>query len=233
MTEQDPHDITDEPTPPAPQDDAGETDIGDTPPVELGAEPPEPPESSETSEAPEPVELEDAFEAADAGIPIEDDAEELGEQAVIVENGTESVQDDQAAQEPVPAPSPRPSAAESDDTSDVASIPDEPVEDHKSPTSQRRSGDWQTEMSAHRIAVELKRVETRIRDLLSERDSRRKRKLAGTFRWHELEEDIIAWRAERRFDDDTLEELHRLTCRRHHLFNQLRFAASTRPTWNS
>jgi len=120
-----------------------------------------------------------------------------------------------------------------DDTSDVASLPEEPVEDPKSPESQRPAGDWQAEMSAHRIAVELKRVETRVRELLSERDSRRKRKLAGTFRWHELEEDILAWRAEQRFDRTTLDELHRLVCRRHYLFNQLRFAASTRPTWNS
>jgi len=127
----------------------------------------------------------------------------------------------------------RADAAVSDDTSDVASIPDEPADDPKLPSSQLRVGDWQAEMSAHRIAVELKHVETRIRELLSDRDSRRKRKLAGTYRWHELEEDIIAWRAERRFDSNTLEELHRLTCRRHFLFYQLRFAASTRPTWNS
>ena len=88
-------------------------------------------------------------------------------------------------------------------------------------------------MSAHRIAVELKRVETRVRELLSDRDSRRKRKLAGTYRWYELAEDIVIWRANRRIDGTTLDELHRLVCRRHFLFTQLRFAASTRPTWNS
>lgn len=138
----------------------------------------------------------------------------------------------EAEGEPAPSePAVQPHAArvvQADDVSDTGSIRDEPGGETAAFT-----GDWQVEMSAHRITIELKRVETRVRELLSDRDSRRKRKLAGTFRWHELEEDIIAWRAERRMAPETLEELHRLVGRRHFLFCQLRFAAGTRPTWNS
>lgn len=138
----------------------------------------------------------------------------------------------EAADEPAaPEPAVQPQATrvvQADDVSDTGSIPDEPGGEAAAFT-----GDWQVEMSAHRITIELKRIETRVRELLSDRDSRRKRKLAGTFRWHELEEDIVAWRADRRMAPETLEELHRLVCRRHFLFCQLRFAAGTRPTWNS
>lgn len=165
--------------------------------------------------------------------PVADEStEDLANRALTV-NGESSAEPEAEAPASTPPPPKRTNAAVSDDTSDVASIPDEPTDDPDSATSQLRVGDWQAEMSAHRIAVELKRLETRIRELLADRDSRRKRKLAGTYRWHELEEDIIGWRAERRIDSATLDELHQLVCHRHFLFNQLRFAASTRPTWNS
>jgi len=143
--------------------------------------------------------------------------------------GASAVEVEDEPSEPERAVEPQPTrVAQADDTSDAGSIPDE-----LGAEAAAFNGDWQVEMSAHRIAIELKRVETRVRELLSDRDSRRKRKLAGTFRWHELEEDIIGWRADRRMAPETLEELHRLVGRRHYLFCQLRFAAGTRPTWNS
>ncbi len=88
-------------------------------------------------------------------------------------------------------------------------------------------------MSARRLAIELRNIENTIRELLQDRDTRRRRKLAGTYRWRELEEDLIEWRTNRRIDPDTVSEIQRLIYRRHFLFTQLRFAAATRPTWNS
>ena len=92
---------------------------------------------------------------------------------------------------------------------------------------------WDREVSAQRIAGELRRIEGEIRRLLEDHDTRRKRKLAGTRRWNELEEDIIQWRFSGRINDDLLRQVHTLVMRRHHLFNRLRFLATTRPTWNS
>lgn len=96
-----------------------------------------------------------------------------------------------------------------------------------------QTGDWENELSAHRVAVELRRVESEVRALLEERDPKRKRKLSGTSRWQELEEDIVSWRFSGRFNEDALRRVQELIARRHYLFNRLRFLASTRPTWNT
>ena len=96
-----------------------------------------------------------------------------------------------------------------------------------------QAGDWENELSAHRVAVELRRIESELRALLEERDPKRKRKLSGTSRWHELEDDILSWQFSGRFDDETLRRLRELIGRRHYLFHRLRFLASTRPTWNT
>ena len=93
--------------------------------------------------------------------------------------------------------------------------------------------EWQNETSAQRIAIELRHIEAEVRRLIEDRDPKRKRKLAGTNRWHELEEDIISWKYSNRMDEPTLHRLSELIARRHHLFKHLRFIASTRPTWNS
>lgn len=93
--------------------------------------------------------------------------------------------------------------------------------------------DGEQECSPQRIAVELKKIEAEVRKLLEDRDPKRKRRLAGTRRWRELEEDLIALRYSNRIDEPTLETLQRLVQRRHYLFNRLRFLALTRPTWNS
>jgi len=89
------------------------------------------------------------------------------------------------------------------------------------------------ERVAHRTAVELKHIETEVRELLEQFDTRRKRKLSGTRRWRELEDDILRWRFSGRFDEEALGRLQRLVARRHHLFHRLRFFADTRVRWNS
>ena len=122
-------------------------------------------------------------------------------------------------------------AAEKDDTSDTEAVDTEPQT--KDATSEHKLPDWENEKSAHKIIVELKRVESEVRRLLEGRDGRRKRKLAGTRRWLELEEDLIAWRHTRRIDELTIRSLNELITRRHYLFQRLRFVASTHPTSNT
>lgn len=115
-----------------------------------------------------------------------------------------------------------------EDAGDADSITD----DGESESAEKVT-DWDRATSAHRIAVELKRIESGVRGLLEHRDPRRKRRLTGTRRWLELQEDIIAWYGADRFDVETLRELQRLVTRRHHLFRRLRYIASTRSGWNT
>ena len=120
----------------------------------------------------------------------------------------------------------------SDDISDTGAIADD---GKPAPLGQERSEhhNWTDEVSAQKIAVELKHIETEVRQRLEGRDPRRKRKLAGSRRWNELEEDIITWRHSGKIDEPTLNRLHELVGRRHYLFRRLSFLAGTRPTWNS
>ncbi len=136
---------------------------------------------------------------------------------------------------PTPAAA-RPDAAatfEDAAVSDTDSVSDEPESSTAAPAPIEAPADLMRVTSAHRIAVELKRIETEIREILEGRDTRRKRRLAGTRGWQELEEDIRSWRGTGRFDPPTLDRLDQLITRRHHLFGHLRFVASTRPVWNS
>jgi hypothetical protein len=123
-------------------------------------------------------------------------------------------------------------AADSNDTSDTDAIVAEPealAETAEAP----KPLNWANEVSAHKIVVELKRVEAEVRKLLEGRDPKRKRKLGGTRRWLELEEDLLSWRYGGRVDEATVSQLQDLITRRHHLFQRLRFLAGTRPTWNT
>lgn len=123
-------------------------------------------------------------------------------------------------------------AADGDGTSDAGSIQDEPVD--SSATSERAdSRAWIAQDLAHNVALELKRIETEVRSLLQDRDPQRKRKLAGSKRWLDLEDDLIQWRFAGRIDEPTLRRLQEMVSYRHHLFRQLRFLAFTRPVWNS
>ena len=121
-------------------------------------------------------------------------------------------------------------AAKVDDSSDTGTITDDAKPDGG---TNDRTPDWSNERSAHRIAVELKRVETDVRRILENYDTRRKRRLAGTRRWLELEEDIISWRFTGRPDEETLGRLSALVAKRHHLFKQLEFLTTIRPGWRS
>lgn len=84
-----------------------------------------------------------------------------------------------------------------------------------------------------RIAAELRRIEEDVRRMLDIVDAKRKRKLSGTRRWLELEEDLIAWCHSGRISDGDFVQLRQLIARRHHLFRQLSFLAGTRSTWNT
>lgn len=117
--------------------------------------------------------------------------------------------------------------------SDTDTIADEPESTSTAPASVEAPADLGRETSAHRVGIELKRIETEIRTILEGRDTRRKRRLTGTRYWQELEEDIRSWRHTMRFDPPTLDRLDRLITRRHHLFGHLRYIVSTRPVWNS
>lgn len=192
--------------------------------------PPGPPEEPPASE--EVPAIEDAYdpEAPETAQVTEDDPELLGSSARSLEDDASSG----PSEEPEVSAADRPTAPtrETDDVSDVASIPDEPVAGPKT-ASAPGSASWDDELSAHRVAVELKRIESEVRELLGERDARRKRKLSGSRRWRELEEDILAWRFTGRFNEAALARLHRLIVRRDYLFRRLRYLAGTRPIWNT
>jgi hypothetical protein len=101
------------------------------------------------------------------------------------------------------------------------------------PTSPEEVMGRRPEFNVRRIIHEMKEVEAEVRSILETRDTKRKRKLAGTQRWLELEDDILSWRFSGRFDEDLLRRLHHLVMKRHDLFRQLQFVAGTRPTWNT
>ena len=136
---------------------------------------------------------------------------------------------------------PAPEAAQTDPeatfddhaVSDTDQVADEQKSSTAAPAPTEAPADLARETSAHRIGIELKRIETEIRTILEGRDTKRKRRLTGTRQWQELEEDIRSWRCTRRFDAPTLDRLDRLITRRHHLFGHLRYVASTRPVWNT
>lgn len=121
--------------------------------------------------------------------------------------------------------------SEADDSSDAGAAPDEPAETGS--TAAARPVALDREFSTSRIAGELRRIEKEVRTLLEDRDPRRKRKLAGSVRWAELEEDILSWRFVGRINEDDLRQLQRLVSTRNYLFTRLRFLATTRPIWNS
>lgn len=150
---------------------------------------------------------------------------------------TETADDSDATPLPeVETPStdaPAPAAYSDDADHDAARIEDSPEHPDGQHPVDSTLIDWPQECSARIVAVELKRVEQQVRQLLKDRDPRRKRKLAGSWRWSELHEDILTWRHTGRLDEQTLHYLERLVSRRHYLFQRLRFLACTRPTWNT
>lgn len=89
------------------------------------------------------------------------------------------------------------------------------------------------EKDVHDTSFELRHLESEIRGLLADRDPVRKRKFTGTAKWHELEDDLIAWRFTGRFDEEVLRRVQVMVSRRHFLFRHLKYLSSTRPVWNS
>lgn len=148
-------------------------------------------------------------------------ARSLGDDAGTVENSDKTALAEHTA-----------SVAGKDDTGDTAGINEEMVDDSalsKGSVPLR----WDFRRGANDAAVELKRIETEVRKLLDNCDNRRKRKLGGTYRWKELEDDLISWRFGGRINDDTINQLQRLIVKRNYHFQQLRFLSSTRTAWNS
>lgn len=101
------------------------------------------------------------------------------------------------------------------------------------PSGRFRKGEWEHEFSGHKLAAELARIEAELKRILEDRDPKRKRKLGGPARLRELEEDIVAMKFAGRMDEDQLRNLSHLIIQYHFLFDQLRFVASTRSTWNT
>lgn len=122
--------------------------------------------------------------------------------------------------------------AERDDDSDTAANLDESNgagEDDQL----EKDIDWESELSAHKVVVALKRIETEVRSLLDGVDGKRKRKLSGSRRWRELEEDLIGWQHTSRINQSTHKRLVELVARRDYLFRRLVFLSRTRQVWNS
>lgn len=187
-------------------------------------------ETNDNQIQPQPPEDEDALTDESAGQPVvdEDDPDLLDPSSRAIDSGVIEDADDSESTEPV-----TPSAAATEDSEgDADSVPDEP-ESASGETEQHSSVEWAEELSARRIAVELKRIEVQVRQILEDLDPKRKRKLSGTRRWNDLEEELVDWRFAGRFDEASLVKLRELISRRHYLFRRLRFLAGTRPVWNT
>jgi hypothetical protein len=178
--------------------------------------------------APDGATTDDADGAPPVDLPVSDDDE------ASLDPSARSLQPPLDADDPTEAvDAERPSAGKSEgngDVSDTAAVAEEEADEEQTAGTFRKLA---YEAAAHSVVVELKRIEGEVRALLESGDNKRKRRLGGTRRWLELEDDILQWRYAGRFNEETLLELHRLVRRRHHLFGQLRFAALTRPVWNS
>lgn len=158
----------------------------------------------------------------------EDDAELLAPSSRTLETDDcagEQEQEQGASSSP-------PALVEQDGSSDADAIPDD-VESEKTEATKSERPGLDPALSPYRVGAELKRIEREVRTLLESRDPRRKRKLGGTRRWLELEDDLRRWRFMDRFDVVTLDQLGCLVARRHYLFQRLRFLAGTRLVWNS
>ena len=171
-------------------------------------------------------------EIADSDVPDAAPAEAFAEDDPdLLDPATRAIEGADAAEDKAPSDEQRASAAAlADDSSDTEAITDE-----AEPAGDGKDSRWDssTDRTAHRIGVELKHVETSVRKLLEDRDTRRKRHLGGTRRWLELEEDILSWRFAGRFAEDTLDQLSALIAKRHYLFSQLQLVSTVRPGWRT
>jgi len=177
--------------------------------------------------------IEDAYEPAMPvdEVPAEDGPELLEGMARALEEEAEGADEvDAETFEASRAAAAR--VADRDDDSDTAAIVDDDDVLAKDRSSDAH-GDWERELSAHQVVVELKRIETEVRRYLEGVDDKRKRKLSGSRRWRELQEDLISWQHTSRIDADAVPRLMELIARRDYLFRRLNFLSRTRPGWNS
>lgn len=185
---------------------------------------------NESEQAPQ---IEDAYEPekiADS-VPDEDAPELLSGLSRVLEDQLDDTENaDAAAIEASKAAAAM--AAQRDDTSDTEAISDG-TDGGSEVQSPEKDTDWESELSAHQVVVVLKRIETEVRSLLEGVDGRRKRKLSGSRRWRELEEDLISWQYTSRIDQTVLKRLMQLVARRDYLFRRLIFLSGTRQVWNS
>lgn len=120
-----------------------------------------------------------------------------------------------------------------DETTDVGELDEDWPEISEAERLARGRARWDVEPEIQRIAAELRGIEADVRGLLEGRDTKRKRRFAGTRRWLELQEDVAALRHAGRMPEQSLDEITRLVTRRHHLFRRLHYLSGTRPAWNT
>ena len=191
---------------------------------ESGGPPPEPEQAPQIEDAYEPEKVAD-------GVPDEDAPELLSGLSRVLEDQPEDTEGIDAAtleasQEAAAA------VAARDDESDTEAIVDSSGVAGEDPQPEKDI-DWESELSARQVVVALKRIESEVRSLLDGVDGKRKRKLSGSRRWRELEEDLITWQHTSRIDNLAHKRLVALVARRDYLFRRLVFLSRTRQVWNS
>lgn len=106
--------------------------------------------------------------------------------------------------------------------------------DEASPSATGAGGDiWSVRADPRAIASELHHIEKEIRLLLEPFDIKKKRRVDGTRRCLELEEDLIQMRHASRSNDSAIRKILALLARRQRLFQTLRFVVTTRHGWNT
>ncbi len=191
---------------------------------ESGGPPAEPEQAPQIEDAYEPEKVAD-------GVPDEDAPELLSGLSRVLEDQPEDTEGiDAATLEASQAAAA--AVAARDDEGDTEAIVDSSGvagEDSQS----EKDIDWESELSARQVVVALKRIETEVRSLLDGVDGKRKRKLSGSRRWRELEEDLISWQHTSRIDIPAHKRMVELIARRDYLFRRLVFLSRTRQVWNS
>ena len=185
---------------------------------------------NETEQAPQ---IEDAYEPKEVadGVPEEDAPELLSGQSRVLEDQPEDTEGiDAATLEASQAAAA--AVAARDDESDTDAVVDS-SDDSDEDSQSEKDIDWETELSASRVMGALKQIETEVRSLLDGVDGKRKRKLSGSRRWRELEEDLITWQHTSRIDVPAHKRIMELIARRDYLFRRLVFLSRTRQVWNS
>ena len=142
---------------------------------------PQPDREARTS-ADDPPTIEDAYAAEDVAtdaVVEEDDPQTADLASRLLEGPALEPDADTLADSAAPAPQ---ASSEDQGVGDMAAVSTDSAA--AAPIAHpEQTGDWENELSAHRVAVELRRIESEVRVLLEERDPKRKRKLSGTSRW--------------------------------------------------